>query len=68
MKKLERNEMKKVNGGFWPQRILWQCTDGSNPPDIITLCNNTNPSLVCFNADSCVSIGICTSKFDQCPL
>ncbi len=63
MKKLERNEMKKCKGGFWPQRTLWRCNVDGNYENV---CYSVQPQGPCGYSESCVKIGTCSQQNQFC--
>jgi hypothetical protein len=54
MKKLTREEMKSIKGGFCSY-IYWECDEGE---DYVYMCYGDNPSERC-GYDGCTAIGNC---------
>ncbi len=59
MKKLERKEIKKVNGGFGPRNTLWRCQYPISPSGYVDVCNPLNPEIACDHPFPCTAIGSC---------
>jgi hypothetical protein len=60
MKKIQRNEMKKLGGGAPPPpfRTLWRCE--VEPGYFENICYPSQPQTVCGYAQPCANIGTCT--------
>jgi hypothetical protein len=66
MKKLERKEMKKVNGGALPPppKTLWSCL--IEPTWYHNVCYSVQPQAPCGYSQPCTAIGTCTASGDYC--
>jgi hypothetical protein len=63
MKKLERKEMKEVNGGIGPRKTLWRC---SWLGGYVDLCQPADPEVACgADVGPCFAIGTC--NYLSCP-
>jgi hypothetical protein len=64
MKKLERKEMKKCNGGFGKPKTLWRCfIDNSWYANV---CYSAQPQITCGYTLPCAAIGSCNTNMDLC--
>ncbi len=65
MKKLERKEMKKCNGGFGPLKTLWRCDTGNDPnaPWYDNICYAGQPQVPCGYTLPCAPLGACTGFY-----
>jgi len=69
MKKLTKNETKKLMGGVPPggiTRKLWSCLVEVGTPWFDGVCYSVQPQGPCHYPQPCVEIGTCKSVRDMC--